>query len=100
MDGQNVRGVVETLETVMDQYADDGEVQQLAQALIPVLAYLKSAPEGTLLDWAAIPVGRMFEEGGLRRYPDLEDAYACFRIAVTGGDSPALRWLRNGQGNL
>ena len=46
------------------------------------------------LPWGDIPGGRYFNEGGLRRYAELEQAFARFRTEATGGDSPALRKLR------
>ncbi len=46
------------------------------------------------LPWGDIPGGRYFNEGSLRRYPELEQAFARFRIEATGGESPALRKLR------
>ncbi|MGK5014339.1 hypothetical protein [Janthinobacterium sp. HLS12-2] len=46
------------------------------------------------LPWGDIPGGRYFNEGSQRRYPELEQAFARFRIEATGGESPALRKLR------
>lgn len=60
----------------------------LAQA--QVAAGALNAP----LPWGDIPGGRYFNEGSQRRYPELEQAFARFRIEATGGESPALRKLR------
>ena len=60
----------------------------LAQA--QVAAGALNAP----LPWGDIPGGRYFNEGSQRRYPELEQAFARFRIEATGAESPALRKLR------
>lgn len=41
-----------------------------------------------------MPGAYFFNEGQLRQYPDLESAYADFKIEVTGGETPALRMFR------
>ena len=73
----------------------DGEVADLRSALEPLLALAGSGALSAPLPWGDIPGGRYFTEGGLRRYPELEQAFARFRIEATGGDSPALRKLRD-----
>ena len=60
------------------------------QAQAQVAAGALNAP----LPWGDIPGGRYFNEGSQRRYPELEQAFARFRIEATGGESPALRKLR------
>ena len=72
----------------------DGEVADLRSALEPLLALAGSGALTAPLPWGDIPGGRYFTEGGLRRYPGLEQAFARFRIEATGGESPALRKLR------
>ena len=72
----------------------DGEGADLRSALEPLLALAGSGALTAPLPWGDIPGGRYFTEGGLRRYPGLEQAFARFRIEATGGESPALRKLR------
>ena len=60
------------------------------QAQAQVAAGALNAP----LPWGDIPGGRYFNEGSQRRYPELEQAFARFRIEATGGESHALRKLR------
>ena len=72
----------------------DTEVADLRGAVEPLLALAGSGGLAAPLPWGDIPGGRYFTEGGLRRYPELEQAFASFRIEATGGESPALRKLR------
>lgn len=72
----------------------DVEVADLRGALAPLLAQALAGSLATPLEWGEIPGGRYFSEGGLRRYSELEQAFARFRIAATGGESLALRKLR------
>ena len=74
----------------------DTEVADLRGAVEPLLALALAGSGGLAapLPWGDIPGGRYFTEGGLRRYPGLEQAFARFRIEATGGESPALRKLR------
>jgi hypothetical protein len=43
------------------------------------------------LEWQAVPGGYPISEGAWRQYPDLEHAYAVFKIGITRGETPALR---------
>ncbi|UQV47698.1 hypothetical protein KIV45_13250 [Janthinobacterium lividum] len=72
----------------------DAEVADLRSALGPLLAQAAAGAMAVPLPWGDIPGGRYFSEGRLRRYPELEQAFARFRIEATGGESPALRKLR------
>jgi hypothetical protein len=48
--------------------------------------------------WQDVPGDLAFADGGLRRYRDLESAYSKFKIEITGGETPALRALRDSMG--
>ena len=95
MDQQRLQAHVAELEQLLARLApNDGEVADLCSALEPLLALAGSGALSAPLPWGDIPGGRYFNDGSLRRYPELEQAFARFRIEATGGDSPALRKLR------
>lgn len=48
----------------------------------------------TPIEWRSIPGSYQFNEGSLHQYKELEDAFAEFRIEVTGGESLALKMFR------
>jgi hypothetical protein len=95
MDQQRLHAHAAELEQLLARLAPaDGEVADLRSALEPLLALAGSGALSAPLPWGDIPGGRYFTEGGLRQYPELEQAFARFRIEATGGESPALRQLR------
>ncbi|KAB8055469.1 MAG: hypothetical protein RSE46_08545 [Janthinobacterium sp.] len=95
MDQQRLQALAAELEQSLARLAPtDGEVADLRSALEPLLALAASGGVTAPLPWGDIPGGRYFTEGGLRQYPELELAFARFRIEATGGESPALRKLR------
>ncbi|MFA6072287.1 MAG: hypothetical protein WC810_27305 [Janthinobacterium sp.] len=95
MDQQRLQARAAELEQLLARLAlVDGEVADLRSAVEPLLALAGSGALSAPLPWGDIPGGRYFTEGGLRRYPELEQAFARFRIEATGGESPALRKLR------
>ncbi|MDN2715424.1 hypothetical protein O0879_11020 [Janthinobacterium sp. SUN120] len=95
MDQPRLQAHAAELEQLLTRLAPaDGEVADLRSALEPLLALAGSGALTTPLPWGDIPGGRYFTEGGLRRYPELEQAFSRFRIEATGGESPALRKLR------
>ena len=95
MDQSRLQACTAELQQLLARLASaDGEVADLRSALEPLLALAGSGALATPLVWGDIPGGRYFTEGGLRRYADLEQAFARFRIEATGGAAPALRKLR------
>lgn len=95
MDQQRLQACAAELEQLLARLAPaDAEVDDLRGALEPLLALAGSGALSAPLPWGDIPGGRYFTEGGLRRYPELEQVFARFRIEATGGESPALRKLR------
>ena len=95
MDQQRLQARAAELEQLLARLAlVDGEVADLRSALKALLALAGSGALSAPLPWGDIPGGRYFTEGGLRQYPELEQAFARFRIEATGGESPALRKLR------
>lgn len=87
----------EKLERLLHQYAiGDAEVGVLLDALAKIISDARAGKISTPLAWREIPGAIWFSEGHLRKYGDLEAAFAEFRIEVTGGESPVLRKLRLG----
>ncbi|MNY30802.1 hypothetical protein D3C86_1649290 [compost metagenome] len=46
------------------------------------------------MEWRDIPGRYLFTEEGLQQYAALEQAFAEFKIELTGGESPTLRRLK------
>lgn len=84
-----------TLENILLQYVGrDAEASALHAALAPLIEDARKGKIATPVEWRDVPGGYAFSEGRLRQYADLEQAYAAFKIEVTGGESPVLRALR------
>ncbi|GGY10952.1 hypothetical protein [Paludibacterium paludis] len=97
-DPARVKAAASALRAVMARHAGaDAQARALSEALAPFLAQAISGTAGPI-EWSAIPGATLFSEGGLGRYPDLEAAYASFRIEVSGGSSPVLERLRKKRG--
>ncbi|MCX7291441.1 hypothetical protein [Janthinobacterium sp.] len=95
MDQLRLQALAAELEQLLARLAPaDGEVAGLRSALAPLLAQAAAGALSAPVAWGDIPGGPYFTEGGLRRYPALEQAFARFRVAATGGESAALRKLR------
>lgn len=73
----------------------DAEAASLLAALSALIKPAIAGAIGAPLAWGDVPGAAFFSEGGLRRFSDLESAYAAFKIELTGGESPALRNLRS-----
>jgi hypothetical protein len=95
MDAVKVKASAEKLAALLLRYsATDEEAKKLQGALAKLLSDAAGGLVVSPLDWRDIPGAYHFNEGGLRKYPDLETAYAELRIELTGGESPVLRELR------
>lgn len=95
MDQQRLQASAAELEQLLARHAPaEAELAGLRQALQPLLAQALAGTLAAPLEWGEVPGGRYFSEGGLRRFPGLEQAYARFKIEATGGASPVLRQLR------
>lgn len=95
MNQQRLQALAAELEQLLARLASaDAEVADLRSAVEPLLALAGSGALSAPLPWGDIPGGRYFTEGSLRRYPELELAFARFRIEATGGESAALHKLR------
>lgn len=85
----------EALEALLLKYGtQDADVRSLRGGLRPFLDKAKAQTIDTPLDTRLIPGRYLFDERGLRKYGDLEQAFAEFRIEASGGETPALKWLK------
>ncbi|MBA5607392.1 hypothetical protein H3H36_18710 [Duganella sp. FT3S] len=72
----------------------DNQVKCLLGGLLPFIEDAIAERVDEPLRWADMPGAYFFNEGHLRKYSDLESAYAEFKLEMTGGETPALRKLR------
>jgi|SRR5690348_5578820 hypothetical protein len=95
MDKALLKQRAEALEALLLKYGpQDADVRSLRGGLRPFLDKAKAQMIDTPLEWREIPGGYLFSERGLRKYGDLEQAFAKFRIEATGGEPPALKKFR------
>lgn len=95
MDKALLKQKAETLEALLVKYGQqDADVRSLRGGLRQFLDKAKAQTIDTPLDTRLIPGRYLFDDRGLRKYGDLEQAYAEFRIEVAGGEPPALKWLQ------
>lgn len=87
------------LEELLLRYTSvDAGVSELFDALSGLIDDARGGRITAPVEWRNVPGRYNFTEGGLQKYPDLETAYAEFKIEVTGGESPVLRKLRSSEG--
>lgn len=72
----------------------DVEASALYADLKPLLKLVKDGVITTPWEWGQIPGRYRFSERGLQTYEQLEQAFATFCIELTGGETPALKWMR------
>ncbi|PZQ35055.1 MAG: hypothetical protein DI560_26965 [Pseudomonas putida] len=71
--------------------AQDPAALKLRVELEPLMTAADQELIRTPMEWRDIPGRYLFTEEGLRRYRELEHAFAEFRIELSGGESPTLR---------
>lgn len=74
--------------------AQDPAAAKLAVELEPLLVLAERDQIRTPMEWRDIPGRYLFTEEGLQQYAELEQAFAEFKIELTGGESPTLRRLK------
>jgi len=72
----------------------DVEASALYADLKPLLKLVKDGVITTPWEWGQIPGRYRLSERGLQTYEQLEQAFATFCIELTGGETPALKWMR------
>lgn len=94
MDIKKLKNFASKLETVLNQYsASDREVKLLSESLKDHIDMGKQGKITAPLEYQSVPGSYFFNEGNLRKYADLEEAYAEFRIEITGGETKEVRNL-------
>ncbi|WP_150764568.1 hypothetical protein [Pseudomonas fluorescens] len=74
--------------------AQDPAAAKLAVELEPLLVLAETGQIRTPMEWRDIPGRYLFTEEGLQQYAALEQAFAEFKIELTGGESQTLRRLK------
>ncbi|MBO9661450.1 hypothetical protein [Dokdonella sp.] len=94
MDKLALKSAAEKFERELAKIGGDPEAVSLRAATLPLIDAAKAGRIEAPLQWREIPGARLFSEGNLRRYGDLEGAYSAFRVELTGGESDTLRALK------
>lgn len=95
MSNNQLHAAALNLETELEAHADlDGEAAELYADLKPLLKLVMKGAITTPWEWGQIPGRYRFSERGLQAYEPLELAFATFCIELTGGETPALKWMR------
>ncbi len=96
MPSTEIVAACETLKNAINDHRNDPEVRAFYRCIAPTILEATTGNLPTSLEWSDIPCGRYFTEGTLQRLPDLEDAFAEFRIALTGGMPADIRAFLEG----
>lgn len=79
------------LEEVCKKHAEDEEVKDFFNCISPIIEDARAGRIIPPIEWSEIPCFLYFTEGTLQRFPDVENAFATFRIALTGGIPDSIR---------
>lgn len=95
MNSDELHAAALKLDTELKAHADlDREAAELYADLKPLLKLVKEGLITAPWEWGQIPGRYRFSERGLQAYEALEQAFATFCIELTGGETPALKWIR------
>jgi hypothetical protein len=98
VDQVQLRKAAADLERLLLKYAaTDQEAALLHKSLSELIGAARRGEITTALEWRGVPGVYWFTEAHLARYADLEEAYAQFKIEITGGETPLLRKLRKNE---
>jgi hypothetical protein len=87
------------LEEACSTHADDDEVSDFFRCISPVIEDVRAGRITPPVEWGEIPCFLYFTEGTLQRFPEIENAYARFKISMTGGMPQEIQdWIENSQG--
>jgi hypothetical protein len=101
MDRAQIKKTAEDLATFLAKYATtDQDAALLQSSLSKLINVARNGKINVPLELGAVPGVYFFTERELRKYDALDRAYAEFKIAVTGGETPVLRELRLTIGRL
>lgn len=88
MDLEKIKKSACHLEVLLNKCAsNDRDAASLLRVLNPLINQAKLGSISEPLEWRDIPGAYFFMEGNLIKYRDLEDAFADFRIEITGVDN-------------
>ena len=82
------------LKKVFTEHAADSTVSGIYASLAPLIEDSINGDIVNALDWENIPCGYFFIENNDDKYSELESAYANWKIEITGGETSALRKLK------
>lgn len=100
MNNDTLKAKARALRASLRQHlACDPAVGQLQRELEDLLRRAEAGSLEAPVQWRDIPGRYLFTEQGLQQYRELEQAYAEFCIEASGGESPALRKLRERMGD-
>src|ERR1700733_967218 len=95
MNKELLKQKAEALTRLLHKYSlVNPEAESVLMSLQGLLTEAMNHEISAPIEWRSIPGAYQFNEGSLRQYKDLEDAFAEFRIEVTGGESLALKMFR------
>lgn len=94
MNLQKVQKCAENLELLLLQYAkSDKEASFLYDSLKNLISDAKQGNIVNPIKYGDVPGDFYFNERNLRKYPDLESAFAKFKIEISGGKTDKIKAL-------
>ena len=94
MNSNLVKKYAEVLEKQLSKYSKmDSEAQKLSASLDELISKAKNRQIYSPIEYQKVPGGYWFNEGNLRKYPELEEAYSEFKLEVTGGETDEAKDL-------
>lgn len=95
VDKVQIMKTADTLDNLLLKFASiDQDAALLQSALSKLIDAARNESITAPLEWGAVPGAYFFTERDLRKCSGLENAYAEFKIAITGGETPVLKKLR------
>ena len=94
MDLKKIKKCAEKLELLLMKYSkSDKEAIFLYDTLKELISNAKQGSITQPLKYGDVPGDFYFTERDLRKYPDLESAYAKFKIEISGGKTDKIKAL-------
>jgi len=91
MDQVKISRGARKLRSLLKKYSHENSNAALALGTLNELLDLAESKQITTpLKWGDVPCRYLFSEAGLGQYRDLEEAYANFKVEVTGGHNSVL----------
>ncbi|MDG3443699.1 hypothetical protein [Nitrospirillum amazonense] len=89
-----IKRLATDLEALLWRYANqEAEAASLLKELEPIIREAKSG--NIIVPLEDVPGAWLFIEGKLRKYSDLEDVYAQFKIQVVEAENPTFKRIRD-----